>query len=181
MKKAAWKKYPLFLIPIGIFILLVVHFSTNSRLEDNRRLSNESPSSQEVVGKHLASFTMRNINGTSYSTQEEITGKCLFVFFSASDCAVCLTESKYWQMLHISATTKVLGVTRDKNLNKLKRFLDLYKITFPVLHDQQGKLFSELKIEHTPVKILIDGNKIIRKIDQTTYMDEGDFKKSLYF
>jgi peroxiredoxin len=135
-------------------------------------------SNSELLGKKIPYFKLRDVDGVKYWTNDQVVGKSLIIFIRSSDCADCLQESKYWQILYQRTSgTRVLGVVEEQNLHALQRLRSTYYLTFPILNDQNGLLFHELNITHTPVKVLIDEKRVIRKLDSTVYVEEEDFFK----
>jgi len=140
------------------------------------RTQNDRLATRQLVGQKVPRFRLHAVDGSIYSTDEQIVGRYLLVFFSSFDCGTCLAESKYWQILHLRyGSTRVFGVTAQDNLNHLRRFLDLYHLTFPILVDSNRVLYEQLQIQHTPVKILVGENGVILKVEESVFASEKEF------
>jgi peroxiredoxin len=104
----------------------------------------------------------------------------LYVFLSPWDCPNCLRESMYWQLLAKKhGAVKVFAVSKGIHRKQLGTLIDTYHLTFPILLDHENQLFDSLGIEYTPLKILVDQQGIIRKIDNNFYESESDFLASI--
>ncbi len=161
------------LFRLGLVLLLPI----STRLECTLDKSGREPSktkylsrASQFVGREIPDFHLRDIHGSLHSKADLQGTTSLFIFFRSSDCRSCLSEAIYWEWLHVrNASVKVLGVVDEQNLAGLRRFISVYRLSFPILADRNRVLFQEFDVEHTPVKFLFDQRGTLASVSDSVF------------
>lgn len=108
----------------------------------------------------------------------------LFIFFSPTDCPLCLQEAAIWQRLHLDGQRlglSVVGVIDRSSSDEVSHFLKQLGITFPVLFDNKSLLTTLYKVMRTPYKVLIDskGSTVLISPASITLEQQREFERSL--
>jgi peroxiredoxin len=83
----------------------------------------------------------------------------LLVFVGAYDCISCLAEISYWQERgepYSGDDLQLILVGSDRDAVELEAFMAGEEIEYPLLHDRDGRVRSELGILAGPTKLLFD-------------------------
>lgn len=125
-------------------------------------------------------YRLKDIKSVLHASNDVENQVRLYIFLSPRDCPNCLRESMYWQLLAKKyRAVKVFAVSKGTYQKQLGTLIDTYHLTFPFLIDHENQLFDSLGIEYTPLKILVDKQGIIIKIDNNFYESENDFLASI--
>ncbi|HCU89406.1 MAG TPA: DsbE family thiol:disulfide interchange protein [Gammaproteobacteria bacterium] len=146
-----------YVIPLGVFIVLVILLAIGLRL-DPRYVP--SP----LIDKPMPPFELPDLaNEAAVLTNSDISGKPHLLNVWASWCAACRTEHPLLMRLAQSGETSILGLnykdTRDDALAWLGRHGDPYTQT---VFDHAGKLGLDLGVYGVPETFLIDSEGVIR-------------------
>jgi peroxiredoxin len=119
-----------------------------------------------------------------YFSKDSNSAFTLFIFFSPTDCPVCLQESAIWQSLHHESQQlklSVIGIADRSSNNEVTKFIKQKGITFPVLFDEKSLLRTTYKVTRTPHKILIDskGSTVLVSPASQTPEQRRAFEKSI--
>ncbi len=114
-------------------------------------------------------FTLRNLDGNLEGLDDHV-GKVIVVNFWATWCAPCVKEMPSFETLYRRLRARgltVLAVSLDKNgPAKVQKFVDKYKLSFPVLLDTERvaeKLYPSSTI---PFTYVIDKQgRVVARID----------------
>ncbi|MEW6456710.1 MAG: TlpA disulfide reductase family protein [Acidobacteriota bacterium] len=122
---------------------------------------------------NLPQFRLRNSDGKESLSNKDLNAKLnILIFFTLEDCPICLYEAEFWGKASQKFTekeVKLIGITAEKEKEKILRFYKEYGLSFTILYDENGHLKdrilsikSMLKIGlYTPFKIFINTQKII--------------------
>lgn len=94
-----------------------------------------------------------------------LRGKVVLVDFWASWCAPCREELPWLEQLHkrhAAAGLTVIGVNLDESSANAQKFLRSHPVTFPVVHDTQGRLADRYGPSKMPSSYLIDATGRVR-------------------
>lgn len=115
-------------------------------------------------------FTLTDQNGKSH-TLSEYKGKVIFLNFWATWCGPCRSEMPhieelYRELGYNEEDVVFLGVAnpktdgnpnaQDGTVEEVKGFLDENGLTFPVVFDETGEVFSNYRISAFPTTFMID-------------------------
>ncbi|WP_449537513.1 peroxiredoxin family protein [Ferdinandcohnia sp. Marseille-Q9671] len=135
----------------------------------------EEPISEEVglkvgiaEGQLAPDFSLKTLDGEEI-TLSSLRGKRVILNFWASWCPPCKAEMPHMQEFYeenINKDVELLSVnltTAEKKSSDVARFVDEYKLTFPILLDQQGEIGQTYQAFTIPTSYLIDSKGIVRK------------------
>jgi peroxiredoxin len=120
----------------------------------------------------LPSFELTTYKGDRVMNKDLDAKLNILIFFTLDDCPACLFEAEFWSKAYQKFSGKdvrFIGVTPEKDGNKILRFCKEYNISFPILYDENGKLMDKVAsslsyLQHkpvTPFKIFVIEQKII--------------------
>lgn len=118
----------------------------------------------------MPDFTLQDLDGKEFDSDDLNSKLTLLIFFSVSDCPVCLEEARFWEGIEKQFSTKgvnVLGIGEAYDKQDLKRFVSVKKISFPVLFDKNFKVKQKFGDFTTPAKVVVNSKKEILLIRHT--------------
>ena len=114
--------------------------------------------------KTAPDFTLSDLSGKSISLSD-LKGKVIFVNFWATWCPPCRQEIPDFIEFYTENKDKgvvILGVSVDKSANKVRDFVDEYKINYPVVM-ATNEMFKDYKPgRYIPTTIVIDTEGMIQ-------------------
>lgn len=122
------------------------------------------------IGDQMPQFSTTLTNGKSLSNAD-FKGKIVMLQFTASWCSVCRKEMPFierdiWQKQKNNTNFVLVGIDLDEPLDKVKKFKDDIKITYPMALDPGGKIFHLVAAE----KAGVTRNIILDKSGKIVYM-----------
>jgi peroxiredoxin len=123
--------------------------------------------SLKLKQKNIPNLQLQDIDGKEHSLEKVIEQKpyTLFIFFSPSDCSVCLEEKTLWRKLQGLGSVNVIGISPYKYYDELKQWITNVELSLPVLYDRDAQMTTKLGIIDTPTKILVDSLGQILLVD----------------
>jgi peroxiredoxin len=121
-------------------------------------LSCSGESAKPQAGYPAPDFTLTSLDGVKY-TLNDLKGKVVFVNLWATWCPPCRDELPSMVNLYNMFKGKdleILAVSEDSDVGAVNDFIRKYKITFPVLMDDQKKVYQMYKATGIPETHLID-------------------------
>ncbi len=109
----------------------------------------------------------------------------LLVFVGAYDCSSCLAEISYWQERgepYSGDALQVILVGSDRDAVELAEFMRTEEIAYPLVHDRDGRIRSELGILSGPEKLVFDldsGALLWRAGPSASFEDHLRFDRAL--
>lgn len=155
--------------------LLIIFFLALSALFSQQQA--DSVGFYVKIGDPSPDFTLTFPNGDSTSFAE-LKGKVIMLQFTASWCSVCRREMPYiekdiWQELK-SKDLVLIGVDRDEPADKVIKFADDMKITYPLALDPGAEIFGLFSDKNSGVtrNVIIDKEGNIAHLTRLFTMEE---------
>jgi peroxiredoxin len=111
-----------------------------------------------LPGKPATDFTLPDLEGKQVSLQH-YRGRLIFLNFWATWCIPCREEMPAMEQLHQTFQSQglaILAVNRKETPEKIKAFLDEYRLSFTALLDAGGSVFRDYQVMGLPTTYLID-------------------------
>ncbi|WP_145409397.1 TlpA family protein disulfide reductase [Paenibacillus xylanexedens] len=112
-------------------------------------------------------FSLTAMDGKTYNVGGA-KDKAIFVNFWASWCEPCKQEAPELNTLAAKYKDKLdvygVNVTSYDKLKDAKAFVDEYKLTFPILLDEDGATYAKYNGVAFPTNVLIDANGVIQEV-----------------
>jgi peroxiredoxin len=153
------------LFPVSLFTLLV---SFSSFAQIPAKVVPADYGYIVKIGDQVPAFSTTLTNGKAISTAD-FKGKVVMLQFTASWCSVCRKEMPFiekdiWKKNKTNKNFVLVGVDLDEPVEKVKKFQDEIKITYPLALDPSGnifQLFAEKKAGVTRNVIIDKSGKIV--------------------
>ncbi|WP_025700150.1 TlpA family protein disulfide reductase [Paenibacillus durus] len=165
---------------VAVSVILLLH--PGGKTETVQHVKNAPPAEQAILpanGKTLPtesgpktgllapSFTIQGENGTTYAVGG-VRDKVVLLNFWASWCDPCRAEApelnkiaeKYKDTLDIYG----INVTSYDYKANADRFVNKYKLIFPVMFDLKGEIYAKYNGAVFPTNVLIDRSGVISEI-----------------
>ena len=156
---------------ILIFLFSLIVFLIPSQNEQNRGY-------RVKIGDQVPEFEAFMLDGTKLSSKD-LLGKITVIQFTGSWCSVCRREmpeleSKVWQKFK-NQDFLLLGIYTKEPKEKVAPFIKKMEVTYPIVLDSDGKIFSKFTLEGAGVtrNIVIDKNGKI--VFLTRLFEEKEF------
>ena len=131
-------------------------------------------------GDKAPDFQVTLTNG-QHVRLSDLRGKLVMLQFTASWCGVCrkempFIESDIWQPYRQNSNFFLVGIDRDEPLEKVLKFAETTKVTYPLALDPGADVFARYAQRQSGVtrNVLIDANGII--IQRTRLYEQGEFQ-----
>ncbi len=131
------------------------------------------------VGDKAPDYEMTLDNGTVLKSSDNL-GKVVMLQFTASWCGVCrkempLIEAEIWEQLKDNPNFVLVGVDRDEPLDKVLKFKEQTKVTYPLALDPGSAIFGLFARKKSGVtrNVIIDQNGEI--VFLTRLFERGEF------
>lgn len=123
----------------------------------------EGPGKPEI-GHPAPDFTLTGLDGRAWRLAD-LRGKVVFVNLWATWCPPCRHEIPSMMQLYDrfrDQGLEILAVSEDTDEGALRRFVRAYGVTFPVLRDEDKKVYVLYRATGLPESHLIDRNGVLR-------------------
>ena len=122
-------------------------------------------------GTMVPSFKLKNLSGETISLSD-YKGKKILLNFWASWCPPCKEEmpyiQKYYEERADKSNVEVITVNMTKHeqgdIERVEKFIEEQKLTFPVLLDENGKIMNLYNIRAFPTTYIINEDGMIADI-----------------
>lgn len=133
------------------------------------------------VGQALPEIELILTDGKKV-TSSDLKGKVVMLQFTASWCGVCRKEmphieSEIWQKHKNNSNFSLIGVDMDEPVDKVKKFADEMKITYPLALDPGGKIFYTFAAKGAGVTRNIIVDKTGKIVYMTRLYKENEFNE----
>ncbi len=119
------------------------------------------------VGGECPDLSLPNLAGKSISLKDSLGKDVVILSFFASWSKSCQKEMNFLKELskqYKKKNLKIIGVSFDRKLSKLNKYLNQTKLDFEILHDKKLKTLKEFKILIIPTLFVIDQKGKIKNI-----------------
>ncbi|MEN8116390.1 MAG: TlpA disulfide reductase family protein [Bacteroidota bacterium] len=122
------------------------------------------------IGQQMPDIELKLTDGTTITTND-LKGKVVMLQFTGSFCSVCRKEMPHiekdiWQKHKNNPGFALFGVDMDEPLDKVKKFQENMKTTYPLALDPGAKIFYTFAAKGAGVT----RNVIIDKTGKIVYM-----------
>lgn len=122
------------------------------------------------IGQQLPDFEMTLADGKTVKTSD-LKGKVVMLQFTASWCSVCRKEMPHiekdiWLKHKSNKNFALYGIDLDEPLDKVKKFAEDIKVTYPLALDPGGKIFYTFAEKNAGVT----RNVIVDKTGKIVYL-----------
>ena len=103
-------------------------------------------------------FALKDLNGNELHL-EDYRGKVIFLNFWTTWCPACLVEMPSMEKLYSEFKNKgfiILAVDMQEDSEIVRKFKEKFKLSFPILLDEEGVVASYYEVNAIPVTYLID-------------------------
>jgi peroxiredoxin len=144
---------------ISLTILVAVMVVQNQgKLQQNFSLS--PPVKNILIGKTITPVPLNTLDGDEVDLGKIESDYIVLIFFS-TDCPYCVKDLPLWQKIYersVSRNISLFGITSEVNEQAISEYVVRQDISFPVLLDQEKKLFAQFQIVGTPTKVLLSSD-----------------------
>ncbi|WKZ31704.1 MAG: TlpA disulfide reductase family protein [Thermodesulfobacteriota bacterium] len=117
-----------------------------------------------VANTEMIDFELPDLSGKTHKLSD-FKGKAIFLNFWATWCKPCEEEMPSMQVLSDNLASfpfVIVAVSIDNDSpENVRKFVEKYDLTFPVLHDRKGKIKEIYKTTGVPETFIIDQNGVI--------------------
>lgn len=133
------------------------------------------------IGQQLPNISMELTDGTKITTAD-LKGKVVMMQFTASWCSVCRKEmphieSDIWLKHKRNKDFVLVGVDMDEPLDKVKKFKEDMKITYPLALDPGAGIFYTFAAKGAGVTRNVIVDKSGKIVYMTRLYKEDEFKE----
>ncbi len=133
------------------------------------------------IGQQLPDISMELTDGTKVTTADLI-GKVVMLQFTASWCSVCRKEmphieSQIWQKHNNNKDFALVGVDMNEPLDKVKKFKEDIKVTYPLALDPEAEIFYTFAAKGAGVTRNVIVDKTGKIVYMTRLYKEDEFKE----
>ena len=165
------KKYVALFVTLFVVGLLFFfeHFLEEPISVGDVKISEKFDLEKSLAGYLAPQFTLRNLEGNQVSLNS-LKGQVVVLNFWATWCVPCRIEMPAFENLYRryrSQGVTVLGVSLDKGGDeKVKKFVEEYQLSFPILMDSDGKAEKLYPSVSIPFTFVIDkAGRIVARVD----------------
>ena len=133
------------------------------------------------IGQQIPDFEMTLADGKTVKTSD-LKGKVVMLQFTASWCSVCRKEMPHiekdiWQKHKSNKNFALYGIDLDEPLDKVKKFAEDIKVTYPLALDPGGKIFYTFAEKNAGVTRNVIVDKTGKMVYLTRLYKEDEFNE----
>ena len=133
---------------------------------------------QEAALTVAPSFTLTRLDGELFDFAEENRERPVFIYFWASWCVPCQTEAPVIEALWPQYRDRgyvFLGVNMWDQPEDARRFVNEYRLSFPVVADEARAVYVEYGVQGLPTAFFVAPGGAVRA-QFTGPLDEGTLR-----
>ncbi len=124
------------------------------------------------IGRHITVF------GTAFDS-DELRGHPVFFKFFAEYCVPCKESLPAFQRLHQThEEVRFVGIDEDPQMEDAVELAREFRLTFPVIADQNKVLSGRFKVSMLPTSFAVDASGTVRWV-RTSRTSEKDLKRAV--
>ncbi len=150
------------MIVLAMFVALCLYTVWSTVLDQPSELYD----SYELMDKQVPNVTLQGLDGKQYKLSD-FRGKPVMLNFWASWCGPCRAEMPLLNKQYEAAKAKglvVLGINLSENVQTVKGFVKEYKLTFPILLDNDSTAADRFGIDPIPTTFFVDKEGIVQDL-----------------
>lgn len=164
--KALYKRSFLFRLMLNILLILLVYFAVRAW------------QTADVVRGQAPLFSATTLQDESFMLQNH-RGRPLLLHFWAPWCPVCRLEGD--SVASVAEDYQVMSVVSwTSSVEEVHAYLLEHSLQMPVVYDEKNRLAAQYKIKAVPTSLFIDGDGMIRYIEQG-YTSEWGMRLRLWW
>lgn len=120
---------------------------------------------QNWQAREAIDFSLPLLDGSEEVTLEDYRGQVVYLTFWASWCVPCRQEMPYLAQLrkrHEGEGLEIIGINVDESLPEALQFAEDYKLSFPLLWDEDRAVSKAYLVPGYPTHYLVDRRGKIR-------------------
>jgi len=167
-----------------ISVLFIIFFIASSSFSQDKKVYEEGYLVK--VGDTMPDFIINEAGGKSYMLSD-LKGSVVMLQFTASWCSVCRTEMPFIEkeiwLPKKETGFKVIGIDRDEPVEKVIKFKNDIKVTYPLALDPGAEIFGLIALKEAGVtrNIIIDRKGKIIFLTRLYKREEFDMMKKVIF
>ena len=150
------------IVVLALFVALCLYTVWTTVLDQPSELFD----SYELMDKQAPELTLQGLDGKQYKLSD-FRGQPVMLNFWASWCEPCRAEMPLLNKQYEAAKGKglvVLGINLSENAQTVKGFVKEYKLTFPILLDNDSTVADRYGIDPIPSTFFVDKEGIVQDI-----------------
>ncbi|TVY02092.1 redoxin domain-containing protein [Cohnella terricola] len=173
-----------------LILLLVVGWGLYDYSQSNKGQSATTTQPQQTDGIEIGikkgnrapNFKLLNLEGEEVELSDFI-GKKVILNFWATWCPPCRAEMPHMEKIYSKNSDEVVVLavnvtSSEKSSGDVQKFVEDFKLTFPVVMDTDGNVSGKYLVYAYPTSLMIDSQGIIREV-YLGAMNEDMMKKGI--
>lgn len=156
------KKRLIYRISILGILAMMVFYAVYQGIND------EPETALSTVKEKAPNFSGETLTGDSFVLKDEVQGKTLINFWG-SWCEPCKREMPALENAYSTYKTEgfnVISINLGQSDFVTQKFVDQYKLSFPVLIDQDGAIKEAYRVGKLPASFLVNKDGVIEQVHE---------------
>lgn len=135
------------------------------------------------INEPAPDFTIKTLNGKSYTLSTSIGKKPVYLVFWATWCNICRAEIPHIKALYEQHSNEInivaINVGQDDSLEKIIQYRQEHQLPYTLAFDEDSKISRQYNVVGTPWQVIIDINGIVRYRSHKTPENLGEHISAL--